>query len=138
MPTNKELEKRIADLESLIRRAGIPMQAEVSDDPTQQPDYLEPGSEEHLAFLGLVRVDKDSPDAANFVTREGADGSLYRLVDPVGSYAGYADPKQAAWIALLQKVENFEAGPSVVHDKAPPMWIPEDVEPELARIMRGR
>ena len=138
MPTNKELEKRISDLEDFIRRAGIPMQVEVSDDPTQQPDYLEPGSEEHLAFLGLIRVDKDSPDAANFVTRVGANGDLYRLVDPVGPYAGHADPKQSAWIALLQKIENFEAGPSVVHDKAPQMWYPEDVKPELARIMRGR
>ncbi len=138
MPTNKELEKRVSDLEALIRRMGVSLQPEISDDPTQQPDYLEPGSEEHLAFLGLVRVEKDSPDAANFVTREGTKGGMYRLVDPVGPYVGYADPKQAAWIALLQKVENFEAGPSVVHDKAPTMWYPEDTMPELARIMRGR
>ena len=143
MPTNKELEKRVLDLEGnlrryeeLLRRAGMPGLSETSDDPKQQPDYMEPGSEAHLAFLGLVRVDAGTQDEVGFDTRTGKDGSVYRLVDPVGPYVGYPDPGQAARIALLQKVESFESGPAVVHDKAPPMWVPEDLQPELARLMR--
>ena len=138
MPTNKELEKRVSDLENLLRRAGISMPREVSDDPTQRPDYIEPGGEGHLAFLGLVRVNPDESDEVGFDKRTGKDGTVYRLVDPVGPYVGYADPGQAARIALLQKVENFESGPATVHDKALEMFVPEDERPELARTMRGR
>jgi hypothetical protein len=139
------LEKRIAELEKtlrqtqeLLRRGGMPLPAEVSGDPTERPDYIEPGSERHLAFLGLARVPKDSLDAINFETREGANGDVYRLVDPVGPYVGYADPKQAARIALLQKVAGFEGGAPPVHDKAPQMWVPPDQKPELAKLIRGR
>lgn len=133
-----EQEKRVAALEELLRRAGMPMPSEVSDDPTERPDYMKEGSEEHLAFLGLARVEPDSLDELQFECREGKDGTKYRLVDPVGPYVGYADPKQAARIALLQKVAVFESGPAPVHDKAPPLWVPEDVKPELARLLRGR
>jgi len=129
MPTNKELEKRVNDLEELLRNMGAPVQSEVSDDPTLRPDYMEPGSEDHLAFLGLVRVDPDVPDEVGFDTRTGKDGAVYRLVDPVGPYVGFADPGQAARIALLQKVENFESGPAKAHDKALDMWVPEDKRP---------
>ena len=138
MASEKSFEKRIADLEELLRRLGVPTPSASSDDPTDRPDYMEPGSDEHLAFLGLDRVEKDSPDAVNFDTREGANGTLYRLIDPVGPYVGYADPSQAARIALLQKVAVFESGRPPVHDKAYPMWVPEDKKPELARLMRGR
>lgn len=137
-----DLEKRVAGLEKqlnqaveLLRRFGITTPAEVSDDPTDRPDYMEPGSKEHLAFLGLVTADAN--DALQFDTLDG-ENDTYRLVDPVGPYVGYADPKQAAHLALYQKVESFESGHAVVHDKAPKMWVPEDVKPELARQLRRR
>jgi hypothetical protein len=152
MADDKALDKRVAQLEAslrqtqellrqtqgLLRSAGMPFPSEVSGDPTQRPDYVEPGSDRYLAFLGLVRVEPDSLDEVQFVTREGQDGTKYRLVDPVGPYVGYADPGQAARIALLQKVAVFEAGEPPVHDKAYELWVPKDVKPELARTMRGR
>ena len=141
MTTNKELEAQVRRLagrlqsyEKLLRSAGMPMPSEISDDPTQQPDYIKHGSEAHLAFLGLVRVDPDEPDQVGYDTRTGK-GGIYRLVDPVGPYVGYADPTQAAKIALLQKLAVFEGGVPPVHDKAPPMWVPQDLKPELARII---
>lgn len=145
MTDDKALEKRVAKAESevaqlqeLLRRVGLPMKAEISDDPTERPDYMEPGSDEHLAFLGLTRVEPDSPDEVQFETREGEAGVKYRLIDPVGPFAGSADPKQAAYLALLEKIASFESGPSVVHDRAKKMWVPEDKKPELARLMRRR
>jgi hypothetical protein len=138
MADDKALEKRVAVLEELLRRWGVPMPAEEIDDPTQRPDYIEPGSDRHLAFLGLERVEKDSPEEMMFETLEGSSGQLYRLIDPVGPFVGYADPKQAARLALFQKVQSFESGEATVHDKAPRMWVPEDVKPELAKLMRGR
>ena len=135
MATNKELEQRVKELEGFLRRIAPGIMTSERD-PVEQPDYMEPGSEEHLAFLGLVRVDPDSPDQVGFDTRTSKDGkSVYRLVDPVGPYTNYADPAQAARIALLQKVESFESGPATVHDKAPKMWVPEDLKPELARLI---
>ena len=133
----KELEARIARLESAIGRV-MPVPVAESDDPTMRPDYIEFGSEEHLAWLGLVRVENATVDnLAGFDTIKGAKGE-YRLVDPLGPYGGSHDPKQAAMIALRGKVDVFEAGPPKVHARAPEMWYPKDEMPELARAMRGR
>ena len=140
MATAKENEERIAQLEELLRRFGVAEPAGDSDDPTMWPDYIEFGSDEHLAFLGLVKLNKADAEidrAAGLDTFEGTKGT-YRLVDPIGPYGGYNDPRQAANMALRQKVAVFEMGRPTVHEKAPEMWYPEDQMPELARMMRGR
>lgn len=140
----EELEARLAQtegllarMESLLRSAGMPLPSQVSDDPTDRPDYIEHGSDEHLAFLGLERVE-EGVDELMFETYRGQTG-LYALVDPFGPYVGYADPKQAASMALRSKVMAFEAGKPPVHARAPEMWYPKDEMPELARqLMQGR
>jgi len=83
----QRLEDRLAQLEGLLRRAGMPMPSEISDDPTQRPDYIEPGSEKHLAFLGLAEV-KDTADEVVFETWTSDSGRKYRLVDPIGRRCG--------------------------------------------------
>lgn len=131
----QRLEDRIASLETLLRRAGMPMPAEISEDPTQRPDYIEPGSDKHMAFLGLVEV-TDPADEVVFEIWKSESGRKYRLVDPIGPYVGYADPKQASMVALRQKVASFESGPATVHDRAHELWVPEDLMPDLARLLR--
>jgi len=133
----KELEARIARLEAAVGRV-MPVPVEESDDPTMRPDYIEFGSDEHLAWLGLVRMDNPTIDElGGFATVEGAKGT-YRLVDPIGPYGGSYDPQQAAMLALRGKVAVFEEGPPKVHERAPEMWYPKDEMPELARAMRMR
>ena len=58
MTTQNELQKRVDQLEAIVARlTGRPVPP--SDDPRERPDYVERGSDQHAAMLGLIRAEED-------------------------------------------------------------------------------
>jgi len=130
MPSQKELEQRLADLERLVAQAGIVApRPEWTRDVTSRPDYVEFGSERHMALLGLVEV--EDPDAAKeegyIVHRSPRTGRIFRLEDQVTAFMNYPDPAQVARLVLTQKVNVLEAGKPPVPENAPPLWNPNEM-----------
>lgn len=124
----EQLEAQLAQLTGLLQAHGIlaPRPA-VSD--KERADYIEFGSEQHMALLGVAYVEKG--EEGQYITHQGASGKLYRLVDEVTGFVHFHDPKQVAALTLRQKVGELEAGPPPVPASAPPLWTPEPVRGEV-------
>ena len=82
-----------------------------------------------MALLGLAYVEKG--DEGEFITLEGKDGKVYRLVDEVTAFMHFHDPRQVARLTLRQKVGELEAGaPPVPSYADAPLWRPDPVPGE--------
>ena len=138
MATNKELEQQIAHLEQLLARAGIgerPQEPGVVP-PEERSDYIEHGSDKHLAFLGLERVgDIEEAKASGFVVYTSPKDKSYRLLDEVGAARLMLplEPSKGILMILREKVSSFESGPPKPFAGAPARFIPPG-DPEFTRL----
>lgn len=119
----KSVNDRLAMLEDQLRRLGI-----VPDEPANerpQPDYVQHGSAQHMAMIGLLEVGKDEQhiDGSPVYTSP-TTGKTYRLEDPVTPFMSFPDPLQVAQLVLRQKVSVIEGGAPTVPPDAPPLWRP--------------
>jgi hypothetical protein len=137
MATNKELEQRVAQLERALAMAtgNVPRSGRVPE--AERRDYIEFGSEKHLAFLGLEKVDDVAAAEKNrYVVYTSPDtDQVYRLLDEMGAAAMLRpmDPDKAILMVLRQKVSSFESGPPKPFPGAPPRFNPEG-EPEFTPL----
>ena len=132
MATVNELQAQIDALTKLLAQRGIVAPAPAATRPELRADYIPFGSPQHAAFLGLVEMKKDDPNAGDFILYTSPrTGKTYRLEDQVTPFMTFPDPKQIATLVLRQKVSVLEGGPPAVPDDAPPMWRPAD-DPALA------
>ena len=128
MATTRELEQRLADLTALLEHSGIIVPRQSAREPQERADYIEHGSPEHAAFMGLVPLAQDEIEQAEtdgYVTYVGKKGH-YRLEDEIaalGLVPG-VDPEKAARVVLRQKVGAFESGVPKVPENAPAMFRP--------------
>lgn len=121
-----ELQAQVEALQTLLAMHGLVPPAPVDD--TGRADYIEFGSPEHAAFLGVIEVDPDSQDAKDYITFVSREsGKMYRLEDEITNFIQYPDPAKAALLVLRQKVASLESGPPQVPASAPPMWRPVDM-----------
>ena len=129
MATNKELEQQIAHLEQLLARAGIgdrPL-APGAIAPEERSDYIEHGSDEHLIFLGLARVDDiEEAQKSRFIVHTSDSGKSYRLLDELGAARMMMplEPDKGILMILREKVSSFESGPPKPFAGAPARFIP--------------
>ena len=128
MASVKELQAQIEALTAQLQAAGLlpRVQAAVID-PEDRADYIPFGSDKHLAYLGVVRVDDPvkAKEIGYTVYTSPTTGDHYRLQDeiaPVNMYRGI-DPDKAILLVLRQKVGQFESGAPKVPDDAPPTFI---------------
>lgn len=129
MPTNRELEQRVKDLERLLRSHGIAAgpTAPLADEIERQ-NYIEFGSEKHAVLLGILPVE-DVAEAEKYgyhVFTSPTTGKSYRLEDQITSYMHFPDPAQVAKLVLQQRVSVFEAGPPPPPENAPALWNPDE------------
>ena len=124
-----ELAAQVEQLKRILEAHGLraPVQPVVQKD---RPDYIEHGSAQHAAFLGLVEVDKDDKTFTLVTFTSPRTNKTYRLEDEIGAVRHYPgiDPEKAALLVLQQKVNSLEQ-PVTVPDNAPEMFIPAAVYP---------
>jgi hypothetical protein len=137
--TQKELEQRIAELEQLLASRGIVAEPVArSRRPEDQPDYIPFGSDKHMAFLGLERVeDMAQAEKLRQVVHVSPDtGTAYRLIDEMAAaqLMRPMDPDKSILLVLRQKVSSFESGMPEPFPGAPVRFIPPG-DPEYTRIM---
>jgi len=126
MATKADLEAQVEMMRLALERAGITLEPQVVPD-TERADYIEFGSPEHAAFLGIVEI-ADAGDAEGYITFQSRKtGTTYRLEDEVTAFVHYPDPAQAALLVLRQKVSSLESGRPTVPASAPPLWAPRDM-----------
>ena len=128
MATVKELEKRLADTVALLAHYGIVAPNQSTREPQKRADYIEHGSPEHAAYIGLIPLAQDEVARAKvsgYTTYKGEKGT-YRLEDEIGAahLLPGTDPEKAALFVLRQKVSTFESGKPQVPANAPPMFRP--------------
>jgi len=122
MATKMErLENELAQLKGLLQSRGIFAPARPRTDK-ERADYVEWGSERHMALLGLVKAEPG--DEADYITHS-ANGETYRLEDEVTPFMSFADPGKIAKLVLRQKVSEFQAGAPQVPAGAPSLWTPD-------------
>ncbi len=124
--TVAELEAQVAELTDLVNRMAGRVPRTEDLPPEERPDYIEHGSAQHAAFLGLTEVGKDE-EVQKFgdepLVAEGPDGKQYTLSDV--TIFGTAVRPEFMHAFLRQRVNEL-AGP-VVPAYAPPMWRPTEV-----------
>lgn len=125
--TIQQLQAQLDEIQALLAKAGITLPVEPAADPKDRVDYIEFGSPEHAAFLGLVKVEEAESERLTYTSPK--TGDIYALEDEVTPFMGYPDPKQVAELVLRQKVSSFESGPPPIPEGAPPMWIPREYVP---------
>jgi len=126
--TNRELEQRVQQLETLLARAGIAAAIAPSDQPEDRPDYIAFGSEQHATFLGLVLLSEgEEPPQGQTHILTGRDGQLYCLEDELGAMRFYPGLSldEVAPVVLRQKINCLEGGPPSIPANAPTMWTPD-------------
>jgi hypothetical protein len=139
MATQKELEQRLAQLETeLAALKGSERERTPGFvPPEQRRDYIEFGSDEHLAFLGLEKVADVEQARANLYTvyTSPDTGTAYRLIDEMQAVQIMRpmDPDKSILMVLRQKVSSFESGPPRPFPGAPPRFNPEG-EPEFTPL----
>lgn len=111
-------------MQDLLRQHGIVGPREPGE-PVTQTDYIEHGSPEHAAFLGLVPVNGDERDKLFTHYTSQKTGNVYRLEDELAAAAMYSalDTDKAIMLVLRQKVNELENKPEVPAD-ALPMFQP--------------
>lgn len=129
MANVKELEARIRELEAAMAARGISVVGASPAEDGPRPDYVEFGSPQHAALLGLVEV-AEGDDTSDYATYTSPDsGRTFRLSDeyePARTFPAM-DPEKSARIILRQKVGSLESGRPPVPDHAPDMWKPRDM-----------
>lgn len=128
MATNKELAEQLAELKQLLLEHGIAEPKDLAVAPEDRADYIEHGSPEHAALLGVVVVDDlKAAEAEGYYVCKGSNGTHYRLEDQVSPFMQYPDPAQVARLVLRQKVTVLEAKQPEIPANAPPMWRPREL-----------
>ena len=117
----EQLEQKIAQLTGMLQARGMFPPAMARTDK-ERADYVEWGSERHMALLGLVKAEPG--DEADYITHA-ANGETFRLEDEVTPFMSFADPGKIAKLVLRQKVSEFQAGAPKVPAGAPSLWTPE-------------
>lgn len=115
MASVKELEAKIAQMEAVLKSAGLVPPAIEPSDPKERSDYIKPGGDRHRVFLGLEMVD-DVEQALKdrFVVHTSpTTKKSYRLVDEIAAAQRGApmEPDKAILFELRQKVSSYESGP---------------------------
>jgi hypothetical protein len=128
MATVKELEKQLAEMREVLARSGIILPNRRAREPQQRADYIEHGSPEHAAFMGLVPLEGDEigrAKADGYAIYKSDKGS-YRLEDEIAALhlVPGVVPRLAALVVLRQKVGAFESGVPQVPANAPAMFRP--------------
>ena len=119
MTTAQEVKSLKEELQSLKAMLGIRSDTTVPDE--DRADYMEHGSDQHLAFLGLVPAEPGDKDHITFTSPR--SGKTFRLEDELGQFMNFHDPEKAAQLTLQQKVNELEIKPEVP-DNAQPIWQP--------------
>jgi len=117
----EQLEAQLTQLKGLLQARGI-FTPSLPRTDKERADYVEWGSERHMALLGLVEVEPG--DEVDYITHA-SQGKTYRLEDEVTPFMGYADPGKIAKLVLRQKVSVFQAGAPKVPAGAPSLWTPD-------------
>lgn len=125
----QRLEEQLAALQQTLAAHGIGLPSASVASDKDRADYIEHGSEKHMALLGLVYVEKS--DEIPYITHE-SGGKVYRLEDEVTAYMHYADPPKIARLVLGQKVRELETKPKPPQN-APPLWMPDAQSGQWAR-----
>lgn len=129
MPTNRELEQRVKDLERLLASRGIVARPDArSTDDADRQNYIEFGSEKHAILLGVLPVDDvaATESGGDYVYTSPKTGNAYRLEDQVTAFMHYPDPAQVARLVLRQRISVLEAGPPPIPEDAPALWNPDE------------
>jgi len=138
MATNKELEKRLNDLEEqnrLLRKLVPGLEVQSGEvDIEERADFFPHGSEKHAAFLGLIEIvgEDELEDAKlmDYVFYESpSTGRIWRLEDELGVQQAYPtiDPTKSVRLVLRQKISSFEGGKPPIPDTAPMLLVPSNV-----------
>lgn len=125
--TNAELAQIVRELQAQVDRlTGKTPVTDVDVPPEERADYIAHGSEEHAAFLGLRKLDKDEIKAEqekeHGLLAEGPDGEFYTLIDR--TIFGVAVRHEFLEAFLEQRVGQLRE--PEVHPQAPPMWRPTE------------
>jgi hypothetical protein len=123
------LQAQVALLQRTLDQNGIRPPLPAIQRGEDRADYIAFGSDQHAAFLGLIKVEEEQ--AGEFLTHKSeTTGQLWRLEDEVTPFMTFPDPRQVAALVLRQKVSELEAGAPPIPADAPPMWQPAD-EPAM-------
>ena len=138
MASVKELEQELAELKAMLARQGIGERPLASGavPPEQRSDYIPFGSDEHLVFLGLARVDDiEAAEKNHLIVYTSDKGKSYRLTDELGAARMMMplEPDKGIMMILREKVSSFESGPPKPFAGAPARFNPLG-EPEFTRI----
>ena len=117
-----ELMSQVSQLRQALSSLGVSLPGESSAD--KQHDFIEFGSPQHAAFLGLITVDENEAPPGRIVYVSPTTGASYYLEDQITPFMHYPDPMQVAELVLQQKVSEFESGGPKVPANAPPMFRP--------------
>lgn len=117
----QKLEQQLISLQETLAAHGIGLPSVTGASDKDRADYIEHGSEQHMALLGLMYVEKD--DEINYITRE-SNGKTYRLEDEVTAFMHFPDPPKIAGLVLGQKIRELETKPEVPQN-TPPLWTPD-------------
>ncbi len=123
MATNKQLEEQLQEMTQLLEAHGIRQPHAPARALKERADHIEPGSEKHMAFLGLIQVeDMEEAKEYGYITHRSQKTNItYRLEDPVTPFMQYPDPMQVARLVLTQKVSSLESGKAKISADAPPL-----------------
>lgn len=116
----QKLEQQVEALQQALAAHGIGLPSATKISDKDRADYIEHGSEKHMALLGLVYIEKG--DDIPYITHE-SNGKTYRLEDEVTAFMHYPDPPKIARLVLGQKVRELETKPEPPQN-APPLWMP--------------
>jgi len=119
MTTAQEVKDLKEELRALKAALGIRETEVVSAE--DRADFIAPGSEQHVAFLGLVPAESGNGDHITYTSPR--TGTTYRLEDEIMAFMNFHDPEKAARLTLQQKVNELEIPPTVP-ESAPPIWRP--------------
>ena len=129
MANVKELEAQIRELRAVMEAQGIRVAAGEAEEIGPPPDFVEYGSPQHAALLGLVLVEEGDDTSDFFTYTSPASGRTFRLADeyePARTFPAM-DPEKSARIVLRQKVGSLESGRPPIPEHAPTMWKPRDM-----------
>lgn len=120
-----DLRAEVEAMRELLAQAGIRCQPVEARE--HFGDYIEHGSKEHEAFLGLVEIAEDDEDTLLVRHTSKSSGRTFCLYDEMEAlrHFPHIDPGKAAMLLLRQKVGVLESGPPLVPAGAPPLHNPE-------------
>lgn len=128
------LQQQVATLSNQLNSVlGIPQVSEKGE--IVQHDFIEFGSDEHAALLGISVVN----DPATLLEGEPTyasptSGTVYKLEDPITPFLSASNPRMIAEMTLRQKVHALEAGAPTIPANAPAMMIFND--PDLRTALQ--